>query len=294
MSTRGRSGRVAVESHRASRRYRHLRFGEMHLLTGAVFLIAAFFLMVGVVGCDTPAPARHQTVSVIGMSAPSSSESTAAAATSTPTAHGYATVGLSAVDSSSAPKGRVEPSMVVAWQPSHQADTGRDGWEEYTVCGDIVDRTMAELPEFKHVKAWDTEHGLTGSNNYRPRPSNTGAFDRELRIANDADVTVFISVHNDGAAPSGILGECMPSDQKSQALCVALVTGLTHRLHMKNRGVREVRLYSLEATRNHAEYRCLLEVGDNAADRKLLESARGRQLIAEALAESLRGFDFSE
>lgn len=188
----------------------------------------------------------------------------------------------------------VKPGTVIAWQPSHQADTGADGWKEYKVCSDIVDRTIAELDEFEHVKAWDTRHGLTGSNNYRPKPSNTEAFDAEVATANQHDATVFISVHNDGGAPSGILGESMPGDSEGARLSAALVSALSADLKMRNRGTREVRLYSLEPGRNKATYRCLLEIGDNAADRALLESPAGRQKIAESLARAIREFDFGD
>ncbi len=183
--------------------------------------------------------------------------------------------------------------LVIAWQPSHQGDTGSRGWKEYKICGDIVDRAIGELPEFQHVKAWDTKHGLTGSNNYRPQPTNTKAFDRELALGNNAKADIFISIHNDGAAPSGVLGEYIPGDKRGAALCRALVRGLVKRTDLeKNRGLREVRLYSLEKRRNGAKYRCLLEVGDNAADRTYLESKAGRQEIAEALATAIRGFEF--
>lgn len=188
----------------------------------------------------------------------------------------------------------VRPGIVIAWQPSHQADTGFDGWKEYRVCSDIVDRTIAELDEYEHVKAWDTKHGLTGSNNYRPKPSNTEAFDVEIAKANQRGATVFISVHNDGGAPSGILGESMPGDRKGARLSGALVSALSADLKMRNRGSREVRLYSLEPERNTATHRCLLEIGDNSADRALLESPAGRQRIAESLARAIREFDFGD
>ena len=182
-------------------------------------------------------------------------------------------------------------TMMIAWQPSHQADTGYDGWKEYRICGDIVDRTMKLLSGYRHIKAWDTAHGLTGSNNYRPAPKNTRAFDTELKLANDKDATVFVAIHNDGAAPSGVMGECMPGDAKGRRLAEAFVAQIAEDTGLPSRGVREIRLYSLEPARNHATYRCLLEIGDNHADRKFLESATGRDRIAKALAKTIESME---
>lgn len=180
--------------------------------------------------------------------------------------------------------------LVIAWQPSHQADTGVDGWSEYVICGDIVDRTMALLPEFTHVKAWDLSHGLTGSNSYRPQPTNTPAFDTEIAAANSAEADVFVAVHNDGAAPSGVLGLYVPGDAAGQRLAQSLVASLVSGTGLPDRGTAEMRLYSLEAERNTATHRVLLEIGDNVADRAYLESPGGRQEIASALAAGLRDY----
>lgn len=177
-------------------------------------------------------------------------------------------------------------AIVIAWQPSHQNDTGHD-WHEYVVCGDIVDRTIALLPAFRNVKAWDLKHGLTGSNNYRPEPKNTPAFDTEIAIANKAGADVFISIHVDGAAPSGVLGECLPGDAKSEALTKRLVAAICAGTGLHNRGIRTVKLYSFEPTRNRAPLRVLLEVGDNAADRAFLLNPAKRGAVAKAIAELL-------
>src|SRR5450756_1655947 len=47
------------------------------------------------------------------------------------------------------------PETVIAWIPSHQDDNGTNGWHEYQVCGDIVQRTMALLPDFTNVLCWE-------------------------------------------------------------------------------------------------------------------------------------------
>jgi len=176
--------------------------------------------------------------------------------------------------------------VTIALQPSHQDDTG-EGWHEYKICGNIVDRTIRAGKGIRWVKAWDTSHGLTGSNNYRPRPTNTIAFDREIAIANSAKATHFVSIHNDGGAPSGVLGEYMPGDESSGRLTKYLVGKLSAGLDLPNRGVREVRLYSLEPRRNKAKYRSLLEIGDNIADRAFLSSGSNRARIGRILASAL-------
>ncbi len=179
---------------------------------------------------------------------------------------------------------------VIAWQPSHQADTGAD-WQEYVICGDIVDRAIALLPEFAHVKAWETGMGLSGSNGYRPRPKNTPAFDSEVAKANAGSATVFVSIHNDGGAPSGILGMCMPGDTVSRTLAERFKAALVAVTGLPDRGMREERLYSLESERNKAGLRLLLEIGDNKADRAFLLDDDNRQVIAQALADSFKESD---
>lgn len=178
---------------------------------------------------------------------------------------------------------------VVALQPSHQDDTG-EGWHEYLICADIARRTFAAEPRIKWVMAQDIKHGLTGTNNYRPRPTNTPAFDKEIAIANAARAEYVVSIHNDGGAPSGVLGEYMPGDSRGERLTTYLVDRLSARLDLPNRGTREVRLYSLEPERNRAKYRSLLEIGDNIADRAFLSSAANRKRIGLVLAESLASF----
>lgn len=183
----------------------------------------------------------------------------------------------------------VEPGpraeVVVAWQPSHQDDTGDASWHEYIICGDIVDKAMRLCTAVSNVKCWDLSHGLTGTNNYRPHPTNTVAFDAEISVANQARADYFISIHNDGGAPSGILGICMPNDPLSRGYAERFVDVLCTRTGLPKRGVWEVRLYSLEPERNSCPVRILLEIGDNQKDRALLESDQFRQLVAQALAE---------
>ncbi len=182
---------------------------------------------------------------------------------------------------------RKPKAEVVAIQPSHQDDTG-EGWHEYVVCGDIADRTIAAMRGVRGVKVWCTSRGLTGSNNYRPSPSNTVAFDVETRKANLAGAKYFVSIHNDAGAPSGILVETLPGDVRGAQFGAYLLARLTAATGLPSRGARDVRLYSLE--RSRARYRALIEVGDNTADREFLLSPASRARTASALAAALRSF----
>ncbi len=182
-----------------------------------------------------------------------------------------------------------EKLVVVAWQPSHQDDTGRD-WHEYEICGDIIDKAIGKATNVQNVKCWDLAHGLTGSNNYRPAPTNTIAFDSEIEQANQAGATYFISIHNDGGAPSGVLGEYIPGDDAGKKLAEELVNALCAKTGLPNRGLRPVSLYSIESPRNKAQYKCLLEIGDNMQDRAFLKDSNNREMIAQALAEVINGY----
>lgn len=172
---------------------------------------------------------------------------------------------------------------VVAFQPSHQDDTGPAGWHEYRVCGDIVQRTITLLEgsPVRTVLAWETGMGLTGSNNYG---SNAAAFDSEIRRANDAGADYFVSIHNDGSAPSGVLGMYFTGDPRSAKLAETMALSVSRRIGLPYRGIRGRPLYSLDPSRNHAPVRVLLEIGDNVRDRAFLEDPAGRQKIAAALA----------
>lgn len=175
------------------------------------------------------------------------------------------------------------PGPVVAFQPSHQDDTGAVDWHEYVICGDIARRTIALLAgsPVRTVLAWETGMGLTGSNN---TGSNARAFDSEIRRANEAGADYFISIHNDGAAPSGVLGMFFTGDAGAERLAATLARSISRETGLPYRGTRGRPLYSLDPSRNHAPARVLLEIGDNVKDRAFLESPAGRQRIAAALA----------
>jgi hypothetical protein len=174
---------------------------------------------------------------------------------------------------------------VIAWQPSHQDDTGTDNWHEYQICNDIVERAISLSTGVVNVKCWGTSHGLTGTNRNDPQPTNTIAFDVEIDLANRAQADYFISVHNDSGAPSGILGLCIPGDKLSRLYLEKALDLLCKKTGLPNRGVWEVKLYSLETERNTCPVRFILEIGDNVKDRDKLMNPEFRQQVAQALSE---------
>lgn len=182
--------------------------------------------------------------------------------------------------------------VVVAWQPSHQDDTGSNSWHEYRICGDIAQRTIALLPKLKNVLAWETGMGLTGSNNNGG--TNRPAFNSELAKANGAGADYFISVHNDGGAPSGVLGMYFLGDEESARVAETLARAISKGTGLPYRGLRGHDLYSLDLQRNEARVRVLLEIGDNAQDRAFLEDPGARQKIAASLAAAVRSLEVSQ
>jgi hypothetical protein len=229
------------------------------------------------------------------VSTTASAESSMASASSVPSRNPANAPNAAALPATTPPPPAAKPkkALIIAFQPAHQADTSNDpSFKEHIICGDIVDRAIVALPEYTCVKAWDIKDGLTGSNNYRPKPTNTKAFDKELAIANDAGADVFVAVHVDsGALDNWLLGEVLPRDPSGKALCNTLLGSLSKELGWKQRDPRVARLHSLEPSRNNAKYRCLLEIGDNEKDRAFLEVPANRERIAQALADGIRSFD---
>jgi hypothetical protein len=180
-----------------------------------------------------------------------------------------------------APSAQAAAGPVIAWVPSHQNDTGANGWHEYAVCGDIVQRTMAELPEFTNVLCWETGMGLT-SQNYP-------ALRSEIAQAVAAKATIMISIHVDGDTPSGLggcyfLGDTSSGDYGNKLLKSMAATSVLP--YLVNYGRKDV--YILDPANNPVPIRVLLELGDNKADRALLDSTSGRQKLADALASAVR------
>lgn len=249
------------------------------LVIGACILLALSACSHAADGTETPA------------SGAASASAKGRESSSTPVVGGPSTEASPASQATSSPNAPATPAagaLVVAWQPSHQDDTGFNGWHEYRVCKSIAKRAMAELPEVRHILAWETGMGLTGTNNYRPSPTNTRAFDSELARANRAGADVFLAVHVNGGAPSSQFAEVMPGDERSEAVAKRIVKALEHATGIPSQGVLPMRLYSLEPERNEAPIRILLEIGDNEADRDYLMNPAGREEIAAALADVIR------
>jgi len=265
---------------RTAAQVRHPRRGPLLALLGVSALVAAvmFVAFVPWPSGGTRLAAGSKGAGRVASRTPDTSASLAASAS---VAGEEATTPAAAKPSTTGPI--KDKSFVIAWQPSHQNDTGRT-WHEYVICGDIVDRAIAQLDTFTNVKVWDLNDGLTGSNNYRPKPINPHAFDVEIAAAGKAKSDLLIAVHNDGGAPSGVMGECSPGDAKSAALARKLVAAICERTGLPNRGVRTVRLYSFDKPMNKVPMNVLLEIGDNSADRAFLLNPAKRQLIATAMA----------
>ena len=176
------------------------------------------------------------------------------------------------------------PETIIAWTPSHQNDTGSRGWHEYLVCGDITQRAMALLAgDYTNVLCWETGMGLT--------TRNYPALGSETAQANAAGAQIFIAVHVNSGAASGVLGEYYRGDSTSARYAEHLLRSVAATMGMKYWYTSaRTDLFVLDPANNHAPVRVLLELGDAAADRALLSSDAGRQRMAEALAQAVRDY----
>jgi hypothetical protein len=181
-------------------------------------------------------------------------------------------------------------NAVVAFQVSHQADTGVHGWTEWAIAGDIALRAIAGIDFASVALAWDLSGPLYGSNRYEPSPTNVPSFDREIGFANRHGADDFVSIHINGAAPSGVLAIVSPGDDGSASLGQLLVDEVAACSGLPNLGVRSEHMYSLEAPHNEAAHRVLLELGDNVSDRAFLEDAQGRAALAAGVIAGLERF----
>ncbi len=171
--------------------------------------------------------------------------------------------------------------VVIAWNPSHQDDTGPSGWHEYLVCGDIVKRTIALLPDYTNVLCWETGMGRD-SFNYT-------ALGAEMATANASGARLTIGVHTNSGAASGLIGEYYAKDSASASYADRILGSMAADTGMKYWYSRaRSDLYSLDPANNRASMRVILELGDCVNDRTLLESESGRQMLAAALAKAVR------
>jgi len=144
--------------------------------------------------------------------------------------------------------------MVIAWNPSHQDDTGSNGWHEYAVCGDIAKRTMALLSGFSNVLCWETGMGLASKND--------ASLKAEAAKANAANAQVFVAVHVNGGSGGGFTGEYSPGDSVSARYLEALLRSVAATMNMKFYYVRpRSGLVVLDPANNQAPIRVLLELG---------------------------------
>ena len=169
---------------------------------------------------------------------------------------------------------------VIAWNPSHQDDTGPNGWYEYAVCGEIAQLTMALLPDFTNVLSWETGTGLASR--------SESALESECDQAKAAHAQIFIAVHVNGGAASGFTGLYHTGDSPSAHYAEALLRSVAATMGMTFFDVKpRSDLFVLDPANNQAPIRVLLELGDNVADRALLVSEKGQRRLAAALAKAV-------
>ena len=205
---------------------------------------------------------------------------------------------------------------VVVWQPSHQTDTGKD-FSEAATCNAIIEAAMDAKPNLKEYKVWslgrtDLHHADSGSNT---KISHTTAIEDgkisgyawELQESNKHHPFVFIAVHNNGGTKRNAIwgyihyGDAHEADNRE--LAARLVKAICSVTDLENRGVLldsttgrndyrcastgKLSFYSLDENVNTAPYRVLLEVGDNASSRALLNDPEKQKAMGVALKKEL-------
>ena len=203
---------------------------------------------------------------------------------------------------------------VVAYQPSHQSDTGVD-FNEALVCNGIVEAAMAASTGVVKIhKVWSynvegLHHARQGSNT---KVDHTAAVDslgrisgyaHEIRETNRVHPDVFIAVHNNGAtnrhACWGYVHEGDAGEQRNRELAKELVEEICRVSGLENRGVLgdsspnrndyrckntgKLSFYSLDENNNTSPVRVLLEIGDNKVSYDLLMDPAKQKLIGQAI-----------
>lgn len=205
---------------------------------------------------------------------------------------------------------------VVAWQPSHQTDTGKD-FSEAAVCNGIVEVAMKTKPRMKEFKVWslgkkDLHHADSGSNTVVAHTTaiidgKISGYAYELRESNRRRPEVFISVHNNGGtrrhAAWGFIHYGDKYEAENRDLAARLIRAICSVTDLENRGVLldsttgrndyrcsttgKLGFYSIDENINTAPYRVLLEIGDNAASRDFLQDPSNQQKIGKAIKQEL-------
>jgi hypothetical protein len=214
--------------------------------------------------------------------------------------------------------GHKKKRTVVVWQPSHQTDTGKD-FSEALTCNGIIEGAMAlktSVP-LREYKVWSLgqkglHHSDSGSNTKIEHTTaiidgKLSGYAYELKQSNKKHPDVFIAVHNNGGtqrnAVWGYIHYGDPYEPANRKLADRLVKAICDATGMENRGVLldsttgrndyrcastgKLGFYSLDENVNTAPYRVLLEIGDNAASRELLQDPSIQKKIGEAIKREL-------
>jgi hypothetical protein len=214
--------------------------------------------------------------------------------------------------------GHKKKRTVVVWQPSHQTDTGKD-FSEALTCNGIIEGAMAlkmSVP-LREYKVWSLgqkglHHSDSGSNTKIEHTTaiidgKLSGYAYELKQSNKKHPDVFIAVHNNGGtqrnAVWGYIHYGDPYEPANRKLADGLVKAICDATGMENRGVLldsttgrndyrcastgKLGFYSLDENVNTAPYRVLLEIGDNAASRELLQDPSIQKKIGEAMKREL-------
>jgi len=204
----------------------------------------------------------------------------------------------------------------VAWQPSHQTDTGKD-FSEASTCNGIVAAVMALTPHRKEWKVWSLgkqqyHHADSGSNTKILHTTalidgKISGYAYELKASNKKRPDVFISVHNNGGTKRhaiwGYIHYGDPYEPANRDLAGRLVKAICAVTNLENRGVLldsttgrndyrcrqsgKLSFFSLDENVNTAPYRVLLEIGDNAASHDFLQDPANQKIIGEAIKKEL-------
>lgn len=210
--------------------------------------------------------------------------------------------------------GRKKP--VIVWQPSHQTNTGVD-FSEAAVCNGIVEAAMKARPRLREYKVWsfgekNVHHADEGSNTVIEHTTavldgKISGYAFELQQSNKLNPQVFIAVHNNGGTKrNAVWGYIHYGDEfesENRALAARLINAISAVTDLENRGVLldsttgrndyrcastgKLSFYSLDEHINTAPYRVLLEVGDNAVSRALLQDPAKQKIMGEALKKEL-------
>ena len=205
---------------------------------------------------------------------------------------------------------------VIVWQPSHQTNTGVN-FSEAATCNAIVEAAMETKPHFKEFKVWsfgekNLHHADIGSNTAISETSaiidgKLSGYAYELQEANKHNPQVLIAVHNNGGtnrnAVWGYIHYGDPFEADNRILAGRLIKAISAATNLENRGVLldsttgrnddrcsstgKLSFYSLDEHINKAPYRVLLEIGDNAVSRELLQDPAKQKIIGEAIKKEL-------